>query len=247
VQTDGPEAPRRFSTTRWSLVVAAAAGHGGEEARAALAELCRLYWYPIYAFVRRRYGPDDSADLTQSFFLRLIERGDFASADRTRGRFRSWLLGGLKHFLANEWDHATAQKRDIRKVVWLDEGVAERRYQLEPSSEITPERLYDRQFGLCLLERALERLRAACVAEGEADSFDKLKRFLPGPDMDEGAYRPIAESLGVQPNHLKVMVHRLRRRYGAFVREEIAELVETREQIDEEIRFLFDALGTPES
>lgn len=242
-----PEGLRRFSTTRWSLVLAAGAGEG-EAARAALAELCRLYWYPVYAFVRRGgKAHDDALDLTQEFFARLIERGDVAAADPQRGRFRSWLLGALKHFLANAWDRATAQKRDVRKLSSLDAGDAETRYLREPAHTVDPERLYDRHFALALLDRTLVRLRDECAARGKAALFEKVKGFLVGAEDEHPAYVELADSLGMTSGNLKVSIHRLRRRYADLLRAEIADTVGSRDDVEGEIDFLLAALAVPEA
>lgn len=239
--------PQRFSTTRWSLVLAAGAGEG-EAARTALAELCRLYWYPVYAFVRRGgKAHDDALDLTQEFFARLIERGDVASADPERGRFRSWLLGALKHFLANAWDRATAQKRDVRRLSSLDASDAETRYLHEPSDVLDPERLYHRRFALALLERTLGRLREECAARGKTDLFEQVKDLLVVGEADAATYAALAEPLGTSPGALKVSVHRLRRRYADLVREEIAETVRDRGEVEVEIEFLVSTLSAPQA
>lgn len=247
---DGPVHPdgqRRFSTTRWSLVLAAGAGEG-EAARVALAELCRLYWYPVYAFVRRGgKAHEDALDLTQEFFARLIERGDVASADQDRGRFRSWLLGALKHFLANEWDRATAQKRDVRRLSSIDAGDAETRYLREPSHAVDPEHLYHRRFALSLLERTLARLGEECATRGKADLFEQVKGLLVGDEADGATYASLAQPLATTAGALKVSVHRLRRRYGDLLRGEIAETVGSREEIADEIDFLLSALSLPEA
>lgn len=229
--------PTRFTTTRWSLVLSAgglapstvsapapASAQQGE-AREAMAALCRQYWYPVYAFIRRRRGAEDARDLTQKFMLRLIEKGAFAQADPSRGRFRSWLLGALKHFLANEWDYEHAQSRHPARLVSLDEMAAEKRYASEPSSLLTPERLYDRAFSLCVLERAIARLGEELAREGHRARFEVVKRLLPGPELEDAAYAPLAASLGVTPNHFKKLVHDYRARFRASLNAEIADLI----------------------
>jgi RNA polymerase sigma-70 factor (ECF subfamily) len=239
--------PRRFSTTRWSLVLAAG-NASAEGAHEALAELCRLYWYPVYAFVRRRgHAPEDSLDLTQEFFTRLIEQDSVKTADPARGKFRSWLLGALKHFLANEWDRTTAQKRDHRRVVSLDGEEAENRYLREPDSSTDPERLFHRRWALSLLERVMTRLRDECRNEEKAELFEKVKGLLIGPEAEEPAYQPIARELGIRPETLRVTVFRLRKRYGALLRQEIAETVDRSDAVEEEIEFLLGALSAPGS
>jgi len=231
-----------FATTRWSMV-AAAQDPTAPHAREALAELCRLYWYPVYAYVRRR-GHDHHAaqDLTQAFFARLLERHDLAAADRTRGRFRSYLLTACQHFLANEHDRETAKKRGGgRARVPLDLAGADGRYSREPADEETPERVFDRQWALGLLDRALGGLREEYTGSGRAKLFDALKDCLPG-----GAavpYADLAGRLGMTEGAVKVAVHRLRQRYRDRLREVIADTVATPEEVDDEIRDLFAALG----
>lgn len=219
----------------------------GTNSREALAELCRLYWDPAYGFVRRRgRNPEDATDLTQEFFTRLIERNDFARADQDKGRFRSWLLGALKHFLANEWDRETAAKRDRRREVALESPDAEGRYLREPSHDIDPEKLYHRRWAFLLLERVMGRLRDECVRDGKEVLFEKVKGLLVGPEGEDPVYRPIAEALGVPAVDFKQTVFRMRGRFGKLLRAEIAETVEHPEAIDDELLFLFASLSVPE-
>ncbi len=244
-----PAGPAHFATTRWTLVVAAGAARrdGTPEARKALGELCVLYWYPVYAYVRRR-GKDaeDALDLTQGFFTRLIDKNDLAAADPARGRFRAWLLASVKHYLANEWDRATAQKRGGgRTVLSIDGDDAEDRYRREPADPLTPERIFDRRWALTLLEQALHDLQSECEREGKAELFAALKPTLTGDGRDpSNPYRDIAAGLGTTEGALKVAAHRLRRRYRELLRQEIAETVATPQDIDDEIRDLFAALAT---
>jgi RNA polymerase sigma factor (sigma-70 family) len=235
--------PRSFETTRWSLVVSAGQV-GTPESKEALATLCGLYWYPIYLFVRRRgYGADEALDLTQGFFTRLLEKNDLAFADRARGRFRSWLLGCLKHFLANEWDRANAQKRGGgRSVLSIDAEDAEGRYSREPSHDLTPERIYDRRWALTMLDQTLGTLRDECKQNGKTKLFDALKPALAGQGRDEG-YSQIGEQLGMTEGAVKVAAHRLRARYRDILRIRISETVDTEQAVDEEIKDLFNALG----
>lgn len=225
----------------------AAGAKAGVDSRQALAELCRLYWYPAYGFVRRGgRSPEDATELTQEFLTRLIERNDFSRVDPEKGRFRSWLLGALKHFLANEWDRETAAKRDRRREVPLEATDAEDRYLREPSHDIDPEKLYHRRWAMLLLERVLGRLREECVRDGREALFEKVKGLLVGPEGEDPVYRPIAEALGVPVDGFKVTVFRLRQRFGKLIREEIAETVERPEDIEDEIDFLLAALSVPE-
>jgi RNA polymerase sigma-70 factor (ECF subfamily) len=211
-----------------------------------LATLCELYWYPLYAFVRRRgYDPDAAQDLTQAFFARVIEKAYLRDATPTRGRFRSFLLGSLKHFLANEWDHAHALKRGgavtmLPLEVELQQG--ETRYRLEPVNDETPERLFERQWGLTLLERVVSRLRDE---QNEADKgalFDALKPALTGEPLDE-TYAQLGERLGLSEGAVKVAVHRLRRRIRTLLQEEIARTVESPDDVEDEIQHLFEVLS----
>ena len=243
-----PGAPRQFETTRWTLVTAAGK-RGTPEARRALSDLCRLYWYPVYAFVRRRgHGADESLDLTQGFFTRLIDKNDLAAVDPARGRFRAWLLTAVKHFAANEWDKSTAAKRGGGRAVFsfdIDRDDAERRYRHEPAHQVTPEKIFDRRWALTLLEQALSALESESAAEGRKDLFDALKSTLTadGRDARDESYRDVADRLGTTEGALKVAAHRLRRRYRDLLREHIAETVDRPEEVDEEIRDLFAALS----
>src|SRR5215831_4682317 len=191
-----PEAARQFASTHWSLVVAAGQREL-PESREALATLCRLYWYPLYAYARRRLPrPEDAQDLTQEFFARLLERDYLRQADPQRGRFRSFLLTAFKHFLANEHERANAQKRGGgRKVLPLDFPNGERRYQREPGHAATAEALYERGWALTLLEQALARLRDEQAAAGKGPLFECLKETLTGADAPR-PYADIAAELG---------------------------------------------------
>ena len=242
-----PAGPNHFATTRWTLV-AAAGRDATPEARKALGELCRLYWYPLYAFVRRRgYDADEALDLTQGFLTRLIEKNDLADADPGRGRFRSWLLASVKHYLANEWDRATAAKRGGGVKVFsinIDPDDAEGRYRHEPSHSLTPERIFDRRWALTTLEQALDDLRRECAEEGKTELFEALRPSLTGEALDE-SYQAFADKLGTSQGAIKVAAHRLRRRYRDLLRAEIAQTVEKPEDVDDEIRDLFAAVGQP--
>jgi RNA polymerase sigma factor (sigma-70 family) len=233
---------QRFATTRWSLVLTARQGFTAE-AHEALSSLCQLYWYPLYAFIRRKgYGTDDAHDLAQGFFTRLLEKNQFAVADPQRGRFRSWLLASLQHYLANEWDRANTLKRGGGQIpLSLDAATAEGQYRLEPSHELNPERLFERRWALALLERVLDSLRDECTRTGRARLFDKLKDSLVG-EASESSYQQIAVDLGSSPGAVKVAAHRLRRRYRELLREEISQTVANPEDVDDELRMLLTAL-----
>ena len=233
---------REFNTTHWSLVAAAQSQAANQtHARRALEELCRAYWYPLYAFVRHRgYSPADAQDLTQSFFVRFIETEGFASADRERGRFRTYLLGAMKHFLANEWHRAQTQKRGggLSFLEW-DALEPESRYALEPAQSSDPDLDYDREWALELIARAKEKLRHESEADGKGELFEALKKSLTG---DEPSRSETAARLGMSESALKAAVHRLRQRYRELLRAEIAETVGTRTEIDDEMRYLVEVL-----
>lgn len=234
---------QRFATTRWSLVLTARQGFT-TEAREALSSLCQLYWYPLYAFIRRKgHGTDEAHDLAQGFFTRLLEKNQFAVADPQRGRFRSWLLASLQHYLANEWDRTNTLKRGGGQVpLSLDAAAAEGQYQLELSHELTPERFFERRCALALLERVLATLRDECAHRGREQLFDKLKDTLVG-EASESSYQQIAAELGSSPGAVKVAAHRLRRRYRELLREEIAQTVASPEDVEDELRMLLTALS----
>lgn len=227
-----------FITTRWSLVLAGA-GQGSPEARDALAYLCEVYWYPLYSYVRRRgYDPDEAADLTQSFFVRLLDKNYLGDADPERGRFRSFLLTSLKHFLANEWDRVNAQKRvGDRLAISLDAEGAESLYRLEPTDDVTPEKLFEKRWAKTVLDRALARLEESYAGRGHGDQFHTLRPYLTGAEKNR-SYGEVAEELEMTVGAVKVAVHRLRRRFGRQLRKEIAETVASEDRIDDEIRFL---------
>ena len=239
-----PALKGRFPTTRWSVVVCAG-GSRSPEAGRALSSLCENYWFPLYAFVRRAgYSAHDAQDLTQEFFARLLSRDSLASADQQRGRFRSFLLGAMKHFLANDRRHQTAQKRGgHRLVIPLDFRSGEDRYQrIVPIDRLTPERLYEKRWALALLDLVLNRLREESRAGGKLQQFDILKQCLAGGDA-KTAYAEIGEQLGMSEGAVKVAVHRLRRRYRKLLREEIAQTVDGPESLEDELRDLLAALG----
>lgn len=229
----------QFPITRWSLIAGAAGATAGT--RTALAELCKLYWPPVHAFVRRSgHRRDDALDLTQSFFARILEQNDLASFDPQRGRFRGWLLGALKNFLANERRHALAQKRGGgAAMLSIDAVDAEHRYAYEPADLLTPERIYERRWALTVLEHVLDRLAQEHAAQDRRERFEQLKGFLVG---DEPPYEALAGQLGEVAATLRVQVCRLRRRYRELLRDEIAETVEDPADVDDELRHLLAAL-----
>ena len=234
---------RQFASTRWSLVAAACQRESPESA-AALASLCRLYWYPLYAYARRRLPTaEDAQDLTQDFFARLLEKEYLRQADRQRGSFRSFLLTAFKHFLEKERDRANAQKRGGgRPHLPLDFQVGERRYQLEPAHAADAESLYERRWALTLLEQTLAQLRDELARGGKGRLFEALKGTLTGEDAPR-PYAELADEMGLSVESIKVSVHRLRRRYGELLRTEIAQTVSSPEEIEDELRNLFAALA----
>jgi RNA polymerase sigma-70 factor (ECF subfamily) len=234
--------PREFTTTHWSLVLAArSTGVSRTRARKALEELCRAYWYPLYAFVRcRGYSSDDAQDLTQSFFAGIIERGGFDSADPGRGRFRSYLLGAMKHFLANEWHRARAQKRGGGATfLELDALDPEARYALEPGRWTDPEADFDREWAREATARAMEKLRAESEARGRGELFRSLQGSLTGEEWERSE---IAARLGMTDGAMRAAVHRLRQRFRGLLRAEIAETLTDPSDVDDEMRHLVAAL-----
>jgi RNA polymerase sigma-70 factor (ECF subfamily) len=234
----------RFLTTHWSVVSLAAGQLDSPESAAALERLCRTYWYPLYAYVRRRgYDAHTAQDLTQDFFAHLLSTQALATVDPTRGRFRSFLLASLRNLLANEWKHGRRQKRGGGAIVFsLDAAEAEERYQLEPSDDSNPESTYERKWAEALLERVLARLREECDASGRTQRFETLKVFL----LDDKGTVSLAEAaqrLGLTVVAVKGVVHRLRQRYREIFRDEVANTVGRMEDIDEEIRHLLQALA----
>ena len=233
-----------FATTEWSLVLAA--GANAPEAGEALERLCSIYWYPVFAFVRRRgYDLAQAEDLTQGFFARMIEKGDLADADRNRGRFRSFLLTSCDHFLSNERDRAAAVKRGGGRVpVSIDAAVAENRYQRALVEAESPEHLYDRQWCLTLLDRVLDAVKADYAAAGKERLFERLAGFLT-TDGVGGSHADAARDLDMSPAAVKVAVHRMRRRYREALRRHIGATLASPDDIDAEIRYLFRTLSAP--
>ncbi len=228
----------RFVTTHWSVVLSAT-GPNAPRAVEALEKLCRTYWYPLYAYVRRcGYGADDAQDLTQEFFARLLAKHSLASADQAKGRFRSFLLGALKHFLADEKDRATAQKRGGGQPLssW-EQPLAEERFCQEPADELTPDKLFDRRWALTVLERAVSRLRSRYLAEGQGRLFEALRGYVTG-EAAAPAYVETAARLDLSESAVKSAIFRLRRRYHALVRDEVAQTVADPGELEQEIHYL---------
>ena len=232
----------RFMTTRWTQVIAAGQRESPQSDQA-LASLCGTYWYPLYAFVRRQgYGPEEAQDLTQEFFAQLLEKNYLGDADQGRGKFRSFLLTSLKHFLSNQRDRARAKKRGGgRAMLSLDFQSAERQYRQEPAHMATPERLFERRWALTLLDRVLTRLEEEYNASGNAAVFHHLKESL---IREKGAtpYRQVAEEFEMTEGAVKVAVHRLRKRYRRLLEHEISQTVSTAAELEDEMQQLFTAV-----
>ena len=231
-----------FATTQRGLVTTASA-KGAPEARAALDVLYRTYCYPIYAFIRRRgYDRQDAQDLTQDFFVHLLEKGTLGRAERQRGRFRSFLLGALDHFLAHAAERASARKRGGDcQFVYLDDDAAENSYQLAAPEGMTAEKLFELRWAATLIEAALARLRGEFQSEGNDRFFVALQQFLLGEE--EASYQQVADRLGLSVGAVKTTIHRMRGRYRALVRAEVARTVATPDQVEEELRCLRVALS----
>lgn len=231
-----------FPTTRWSLVVRAQRGDDSE-ARRALSALCSSYWYPLYAYVRRRgHSKEDAHDLVQGYFARVLEKRSFDGVQPDAGRFRAFLLHTMKQYLVNERERARALKRGGGVApIRLDAEAAEGRYASILADAHTPEKEFDRQWALTLVDRVLERLRGEAERTGKLPQFEVLRHFLTD-DAPSGTYRKAGETLGMTEGAVKVAVHRLRQRFGGSIRDEIAETVATQDDVEPEVRHLFDAL-----
>jgi len=226
----------QFPTTRWTLVVAAG-DPGRKEARSALVSLCENYWYPLYAYLRRRgYPADQAQDFTQEFFTRVLEGRYLDRADPEKGRFRSFLLSSLKFFVADEGDRQRAHKRGGGQLVPLEFSSGEERYQREPAHDETPERIFERRWALSLLDRVVERLRNEFAQHGHPEHFERLKVFLLG--HSDAPYAALAREMNTSEGALKVAIHRLRKRYRELLRQEIADTVADPAEVESELRFL---------
>lgn len=237
-------APRNlFVTTRWSVVLQAGR-KSSPHAERALAELCQQYWYPLYAYVRRRVNSrEDAEDLTQGFFAKFLEENYLEGLAAERGKFRAFLLAALKHFLANEWDKAGRQKRGggVRHLS-LDWRQADERFHFEPPDHATPDRLFDHEWAMALLGRVIHRLQAECADEGRSELFTQTRGYLM---VGEAAipYSEAAAKLEMDEGAVRVAVHRLRKRYRVLLREEIAQTVNDPAQVKEELESLQAALA----
>ena len=230
-------APDLFVTTRWSVVLRAGRSDT-TRAQAALADLCQTYWYPLYAYARRRgCSPHDAEDATQGFFARLLKLHSLAGVQKEKGRFRAFLLASMKHYLADEHDHASAQKRDRALTMSLDAQAAEERYRFEPADPVTPEQLFERRWALTLLETVMRRLCSEYKDSGRGTLFAALRFAITG-DKSTVPYAELAKDLDMTGEAVRVAVHRLRRRYRQVLREEIAHTVAGESEIADELNAL---------
>jgi RNA polymerase sigma-70 factor (ECF subfamily) len=234
---------RLFPTTHWSLIRSSASGNGAQ-ADAALAELCRTYWFPIYSFIRvRSQSADEAQDLAQEFFVHLLTRRHFASAQPEGGRFRSFLAASLKNFLSDQTERRSAQKRGGGVVMLpIDLTGAEERFRHEPLHGETPERIFDRQWALALVNQTYDQLREALNREGRGTLFQHLQAFLPG-GSDPAASANLPRELGMTESAIKVAIHRLRRRYRDLLRANVSHTLSDSADVDNEIRFLLTSLS----
>jgi RNA polymerase sigma-70 factor (ECF subfamily) len=232
-----------FATTHWTVVLAAGKRHTPQSDHA-LEELCRTYWFPLYAYVRRRgHTKEDAEDLTQAFFARFLEKNYLEGLSAERGRFRAFLLASLKHFLANEWDKSQRQKRGGGAThLSLDWLSGETKFQLADTTEPSPDKVFDREWALALLERVITRLQEECTADGREKTFEQLKSLLT-TDKTTISYPQAAAALGISEDTARVTVHRLRKRYRQLLRNAITQTLADPAQVDEEMQALFGAFS----
>jgi RNA polymerase sigma-70 factor (ECF subfamily) len=237
------QAPQ-FATTHWSVVLAAG-NEGAAHCSEALEKLCGAYWYPLYAYLRRRgYGVHDTQDLTQSFFVHLLQNNRLGTVNPAKGKFRSFLLASLKNFLTNEWDKAQTLKRGAQfTFISTDEEIGESRFRREPSHDATPDKAFEQSWALTLLESVLGQLKMEYAGAGKSPLFEALQGYLSG-DKSGVPYGEMAARLSLTEAALKMSVLRLRRRFGELLRAEIAQTVARPDEIDEEIRALFAAVNS---
>lgn len=235
-----------FRTTKWSLIAAAREGSPSESEKA-LAELCEGYWYPLYAYVRSQgHGPEESMDLTQGYFVRLLEKDYLRRVQPAAGRFRTFLIVTMRHFLINEGERVRALKRGGGvRVLSLDADEAEGRFRCEPADRLTPEQVYERRWALTVLARVLESLQEEYVREGKRKRFARLKGYLTG-EGDQVRYREVAAELEMKEPAVRAAVHRMRQRFGKALRDEIAETVADPSEVDDEVRHLLEIVGRRE-
>jgi RNA polymerase sigma factor (sigma-70 family) len=238
-----PSPRATFNTTHWSVVVTATCGND-DRARAALTRLCQTYWYPLYAYVRRRgHTAHDAQDLTQAFFAQILERQSLVRASPELGKFRTFILTALNRFLVSEWRQANAQKRGGgRDLLSLDWAAAEERFDLEPSSNASPDKLFEKQWALTVLDDVLKRLEEEYKTAGRTELFRELKQTLMGR-RETQPYTELAAKLGLSESAIKVNVHRLRKRYRELIRLELAATVEDPHDVEAELHYLFRVLA----
>jgi RNA polymerase sigma-70 factor (ECF subfamily) len=233
-----------FATTHWTVVLAAGRRHS-PQSDGALEELCRTYWFPLYAYVRRRGHPkEDAEDLVQAFFAKLLEKNFLANLNAEKGKFRAFLLAALKHFLANEWDRSQTQKRGGGETLLsLDWQTADTQFQVAATNEPSPDQAFDREWALALLAKVIGRLQSECETDGHGKQFAELKIFL---TAGKGAqsHADAARILGLEETAVRVAVHRLRKRYRVLLRAEISQTLADEALVDEEMRALFGAFST---
>jgi RNA polymerase sigma factor (sigma-70 family) len=232
-----------FATTHWTVVLAAGR-RGTPQADRALEDLCRTYWYPLYAYVRRHgHTKENAEDLTQGFFASFLKRNYLEGVSSEKGKFRAFLLTAFKYFLANEWDRSRREKRGGGAApLSLDWQDADSRYQIAPADQLSPDRLYDRAWATTLLEQVIARLREECAAEGKGELFEQLKPFLMMGKSDI-PYAQAAGRLGLSEGTARVAVHRLRKRYRELLRQEVAQTLSELALVEEEMRALLDAFS----
>jgi RNA polymerase sigma-70 factor (ECF subfamily) len=232
-----------FATTHWTVVLAAG-GHRSPQADRALEELCRAYWFPLYAYIRRRgHTKEDAEDLTQAFFTKLLAKNFLAGLESEKGKFRAFLLASLKHFLANEWDKSQRQKRGGGETpLSLDWQTADTQFQVAATNAPGPDQAFDREWAVTLLAKVIGRLQKECEAEGKAKLFEQLKIFLTA-GKGELSHAEAAHQLGMDETAVRVAVHRLRKRYRILLRAEIAQTLADPAMVDEEMRALFGAFS----
>jgi RNA polymerase sigma factor (sigma-70 family) len=242
-QSESSGRPDVFATTRWSVIVRARDSQS-PEARAALERLCETYWYPLYCYVRRRgHSPEDTQDLTQEFFARLLGNGGLALVDRTKGKFRSFLLASMNNLLANEWNRSQRQKRGGGAAHFsLDAAAAEERYQFEPADQLTPEVIFERRWAETLIDRVTRRLQTEFAETGMAERFEGLKVFLLAGD-EPTSYAEAAAKIGITEGAVRTAIYRMRQRYGELFRAELAETVTSSLELEEELRHFLSVLG----
>ncbi len=232
-----------FTTTHWTVVLQAGEG-GSAAAQEALSSLCQRYWPPLYAYIRREgYSPEDARDLTQEFFYRFLQRDSLNGVNPAAGKFRSYLLACLKHFLANERERAQAQRRGGGlPAIALEPGAAETRYSLEPADNLTPDVLFDRHWAFTAIERTLEALRREHATRDKGLAYDEIEGFLPR-GRGRASRTELAAKHGINVNTVDVAIHRVRQRFGTLLRREVMQTVSSESEIEEEIRYLISILG----